>query len=283
MGTNSDNLYTISLPQGENFKAGITSFKITKNYLVKFYNVLTLLHKKGSARVLINFEEYLIKERTHVIMFPNSTISIIEASDDFELYYVGFKPEFMSQKVMRIDTNIISILEKCPCYHHKEDTFELILSITKLIIHFFEEKDNTNSDKIITSFINIIFLDIEDKLKRNINLEYWNETKTGRQEELFKRFMYLVHRNSHLNKEVSFYANELCITPRYLANIVKGVTGDKTAKQIIDENVIAEIKFLLSGNMTIKEIVTYMNFPDQSFMGKYFRKHTGMTLLKFKK
>ena len=76
---------------------------------------------------------------------------------------------------------------------------------------------------------------------------------------------------------MSFYARQLNITPKYLSSVVKEVSG-KTAAKWIDESVILEAKSLLKySGMSIQEIAYCLNFPNQSFFGKYFRSHTGMT------
>lgn len=71
-----------------------------------------------------------------------------------------------------------------------------------------------------------------------------------------------------------FYADQLCISTRYLSAITKQVAED-SAKEIIDENLILELKMALqSTGMSLKEIADKYRFPDQSFFGRYFKKHT---------
>lgn len=72
-----------------------------------------------------------------------------------------------------------------------------------------------------------------------------------------------------------FYADQLCISTRYLSAITKQV-AENSAKEIIDENLILELKMALqSTGMSLKEIADKYRFPDQSFFGRYFKKHTG--------
>ena len=93
----------------------------------------------------------------------------------------------------------------------------------------------------------------------------------NRQEEIFKRFIQLIHKHCTTQREVSFYAAELFITPRYLSTIVQNVSGN-TAKSIIDRHVILEIKALLqSTSLSIQEISNRLSFPDQSFFWPLFQ------------
>lgn len=77
-----------------------------------------------------------------------------------------------------------------------------------------------------------------------------------------------------MQRDVAFYAEQLCISTRYLSAITKEV-GQISAKEIIDEFLTLEIKVALqSTNLSLKEIADRYNFPDQSFFGRYFKKHT---------
>ncbi len=284
MSTTNKCILNLSIPKNEIFTAGISNLEHCRNTLIKVHNTLLILQKKGTARIKINFEDHFMEERSQILMLANGTISLIDSSEDFEIYYFGFRPSEMVDHGMRIDPNIFHFIKMNPYYRHNIVSYSILSSLFELIVKFYNEEDNINKTNIVASLIHVIFLDMEDKLKRYSKHKDWIYIKTSRHEDLFRKFMQLIHKNCHKHKEVSFYADELCITPRYLATIIKSITGNKTAKQIIDENVIAEIKFLLqSGKIPIKDIVTQMNFPDQSFLGKYFRKHTGMTLLEFRK
>jgi AraC-like DNA-binding protein len=82
---------------------------------------------------------------------------------------------------------------------------------------------------------------------------------------------------------VKFYADILCITPRYFSKIVKENSG-KSPNEWIDEYIMQEAKALLkSGNFTVQQVSDELNFPSQSFFGKYFKRHTGVMPSKYKK
>ncbi len=78
-------------------------------------------------------------------------------------------------------------------------------------------------------------------------------------------------------REVSFYADKLCITPKYLTLIATQVTG-RSARQCIADFVIIEMKALLrNANVDIKELVKELGFRNQSALSRYFRRQTGMS------
>ena len=95
--------------------------------------------------------------------------------------------------------------------------------------------------------------------------------------------MQLIHKYSSTEREVSFYANELCISTKYLTSICRNETKD-SAKKIIDDFMILEIKVLLqSTELTVQEIADKLNFPDQSYLGRYFKRHEGISPMEYRK
>ncbi|MCD8179304.1 MAG: helix-turn-helix domain-containing protein [Tannerellaceae bacterium] len=77
---------------------------------------------------------------------------------------------------------------------------------------------------------------------------------------------------------MAFYADRLCITPRYLSFISRQVTRTKSAKDLINNHIILEIKVLLeSTQLPVQEIAHRLNFPDQSYLGRYFKRYTGQS------
>ena len=84
-------------------------------------------------------------------------------------------------------------------------------------------------------------------------------------------------------RSLGFYAGKLCITPKYLSLISKDVSG-RSAGEWIDQYVVLEAKTLLkSTRMSIQEIADVLNFANQSFFGKYFKHHTGISPKEYRK
>ncbi|WP_288736647.1 helix-turn-helix domain-containing protein, partial [uncultured Parabacteroides sp.] len=99
----------------------------------------------------------------------------------------------------------------------------------------------------------------------------------------FGLFMQTVLENYKQERSVAFYADKLCVTAKYLSLISKEVSG-QPAGNWIDEYVILEAKTLLkSSQMSIQEIADSLNFANQSFFGKYFKHHTGISPKEYRK
>ena len=98
-----------------------------------------------------------------------------------------------------------------------------------------------------------------------------------RAEEIFTKFILLVEKNFRTIRRVSWYSEQLCISPKYLSETVKNVSK-RTPNEWIDAYVTMELRMLLRNTQrSIKEIAQSLNFSNQSFLGKYFKEHVGMS------
>ena len=99
----------------------------------------------------------------------------------------------------------------------------------------------------------------------------------SRKDEVSHRFLELVRDNYKQERSVAWYADRMCLTPKYLSQVVKDSTG-KPALDWIDEFAIVESKALLkSTDLTVDQISTKLIFLSSSLFGKYFKRVTGMS------
>lgn len=105
-----------------------------------------------------------------------------------------------------------------------------------------------------------------------------NQTQAvGTSASHFQRFLDLLNSRETKHTTVESYANELCISPKYLSTICKKHSG-KTANEWITEHVMEDIRYYLkSTDYSIKQVCNLMGFPNPSFFGKYVKTHFGMT------
>ena len=99
----------------------------------------------------------------------------------------------------------------------------------------------------------------------------------SKHDEIFLKFLSSLFKNYKTQREVSFYANEQCISPRYFTTIIREKSG-RSAIQWIYTLVINDIKQMLeTSNASIKEIAEQYGFQTQSFFGKYFKQYVGVS------
>ena len=139
----------------------------------------------------------------------------------------------------------------------------------------YRDRNNVFRNTIIRNRLQNVLLEIYDKLQRYANMQQQAPETTTRQTELFHRFVALVHEHSSQQREVSFYADKLCISTRYLSTIVRNI-AHSSAKEFIDRSVLLEIKMLLqSTDLSVQEIATACIFPTSPIWGRISSKQYG--------
>ena len=103
------------------------------------------------------------------------------------------------------------------------------------------------------------------------------------QNKILQQFRILVEDHYLSKTQVAEYADMIYITPGHLNDTIKTITG-KTAKQVIDERRITEAKRLLYWeDFSVKEIAAHLNFEDDAYFNRFFKKHTGQPPALFQK
>lgn len=237
--------------------------------------------RKGWALITVNLKEYEIVPNTQAIFLPGSIIRINGRSEDFEISIFGFPKEMIREVCHRFAPTFFHFIKENPCYLLPEENTEIIKGLMYAASAIYKDKENRFREQIVRNHLQSFMLDIYDKCYRYLG----KQTIEGgnRQGEVFKNFIALVHDNCITQREVNFYADRLCISTKYLTGICRSVSGD-SAKKIIDDFTILEIKVMLQSNdITMQEIADRFQFPDQSYLGRYFKRHEGVSLKEYKK
>ena len=230
----------------------------------------------GEADITIDLKKYHIVPNTNVTLLPHSIFSITSAAKDFEMHYFSFSEEMFKTICFRLNPAFLHFMSENACYTHtREEELHAIHGLIKASNGIYEDKENRFRNTIAQNLLQIFFLDTYDKVQRLFTQEQIEGS--SRKDELFKKFISLVQKHCTVQRDVAFYAEQLCISTRYLSAITQQV-GENSAKEIIDEFLILELKIALqSTDLSLKEIADKYHFPDQSFFGRFFKKHTGMS------
>lgn len=231
--------------------------------------------RKGWAHATIDLKDYEIVENTQVVLLPGTIIRINGCSSDFTASFFGFPKEMFMEACMRFEPIFFRFIKEQPCYVLPQENTGAINGLIRATTAIYNDRENRFRNQIARNHLQSFMFDIYDKCYR-----YFGKHKIEcgtRQDEIFKSFVSLVHEHCASQREVSFYADKLCISTKYLTGICKAVTGD-SAKKIIDDFAILEIKVLLqSTELTVQEIADRLHFPDQSYLGRYFKRHEGIS------
>ena len=241
----------------------------TADYPTSIDGFTAIIMMTGEATVSIDMQNYSIKPNTIVFFNPDSIIRTIKCSSNAAAYLLAFSKSFVNEIQIDLSTSLPVYMRfgKAPVLEVTPQDVDEIRQLFQLI------KTMLRSDKER----------YRHEIIRTLQREQPGEMKQGRCEVLFDEFMSLLQQYNKRERNVSFYAKQLNITPKYLSSVVKEVSG-KTAARWIDESVILEAKALLKySGMSIQEIAYHLNFSTQSFFGKYFKQHTGTSPSRYKR
>lgn len=230
---------------------------------------------QGWAQVTIDLKEYEIIENTQVIITPGSIIRINGCSADFRLNYFGFPFDMIQEASLHLEPTFFGFMKENPCYTLPAENTDAIKVLMCATAAIYADREHRFRNQIAKNHLQCFLWEIYDKCHRFFSRQ--EIEGKNRQDKIFKTFIGLVHEYCISEREVTFYADKLCISTKYLTGICRNITG-KAAKQIIDRLAILEIKVLLqSSDMTMQEIADKLNFPDQSYLGRFFKRHEGIS------
>lgn len=274
-------MHILQLPDDEIFKAGADKDEWLPPGKTMKVDVDTIIFcRKGTAIIEIDLIPYEIVANTQLIIIAGSIVHNISNSDDFRISYIIFKHEVYDEATAQLEPSFTFFMKEYPCVQLGEKRINKMNYLVEAMEDFYNEKTNCFRVKIFKNNIQSFLLDVYDKTRTLFKIDKSEEV--GRREELFIKFIHLIHNFCPKEREVGFYADKLHITSRYLSSITQNV-ADKSAKYIIDKHAIQRIKIMLKySNMSIQDISYELNFPNQSFFARYFKKHTGMTPLEYR-
>lgn len=265
----------------EQFVVGESDFAFFSNHAGRAEGAVLMLCRAGRAEALANQVSEELREGALVLLLPGSLFMLTGRTEDFRMSYCVFSRQLFAEAAFRLAPTFFQVLNNRPISYPTPHHIQGADAWFRMAEYTYRDKGNVFRDTIIKNRLQNILLDSYDKLLRYSPAQTLPETTT-RQTELFHRFAELVHEHCASQREVSFYADRLCISTRYLSTIVRDVVSC-SAKEIIDHAVTVEIKLLLqSTDLSIQEIADRLRFPDQSYLGRYFKKHAGMTPSEFR-
>lgn len=242
---------------------------------IKVENYMLLWCLKGKGTLETNGRVYSISKNSLLICTPDVILEHGMVSYDFEFKCVGMSPQLMNHLSVTAGYNwdMRRAIEDRPVFHLTDEEIVILNAHYNLL---FSKLNRAVKHKrnILNTFLQTFLFELYDILDNFISISPPQFTSS---EYLFKGFMDLVMALHHQERSVTFYANKLNVTSKYLSIVCKRVSGS-TASDIINSCTIKDIKYMLTETRkTIKEISNELNFEDLSFFGKYVKRHLGMS------
>ena len=239
---------------------------------------------KGSFNVSVNLRDFTIEQGMAMVYTPECILQINE-SNGAVIRTVAITESFLQS--IHIDPKMIFSplvnVQETPCWKLTDNELKIIDNYMQLIRSIYILPEETYKSEMIRGVISSVVFLFVHIWKRESNAAKEIRDPKDRIARHFAHFMELLQKHHNKEHHVAFYADQMCMTPKYLSSLIKDHSG-KSAAEWIDQYLILEAKSLLKySGKSIKEITDALNFSDSSFFCKYFKKNTGITPTEYKK
>lgn len=239
---------------------------------------------EGETSLTSNLQEFRLKKDSLFIFSPKHILQV-QSNNRFKAHLIVIAPDFL--KRINIDTKRMMPLflqfGSLPCMELTHAESQSLRSFISMVEQELKGSETDFSSEIIGGLIAATIYKVGDILTHYLTEHPEVDSPIhNRAEEYFRQFTELLGEHYKHERSVGFYARQLCITPKYLTTLIKRISG-KSVSEWIDNYVILEAKTLLKySNMSVQEIAYYLNFPNQSFFGSYFKRNAGMSPSQYK-
>jgi AraC family transcriptional activator of pobA len=249
------------------------------NFPIKVSSTMLLFFcLEGEVHLRQNMQEHVMRKNDVTFVYSglfgevtsfshDLKFALIVMSDDF--YYPIFNSFDMSAILHLLTTNPV-----CPL---PENIANECLNLYKMIRD--RLKNHTGEilqNEILQGYLQALTFCVYSQYQM-VAAQTRKHPMVTRQKDLFNRFIELLQKHYAHERRINYYADKLCVTPRYLSRVINDVSGH-FASDHIDLFVIAEAKQLLRNKKyTVLQVSEMLNFTSQSLFGRYFKKFTGQS------
>lgn len=273
---NYDDFYVFRASSGDHVIEGRT---------VRMKAFTVILCIDGTENGTVNLKEMSINKGSLLMTFPNNVLKIEAGYPTATVRGIMLSQDFM--RMLQVDVKnslpLFMRLAYNPLVNLTREQQEDIERYFDLLENISNNSDLAHRDEIVRGLLMSMFYRISDTYEQRPQvLDEKERSVRNRREEYFAKFITLLSENFKRERTVGFYAEQMCVTPKYLSLLIKDFSS-KSAAEWIDSYVITEAKTLLRySTMSIQEVAYELNFSSQSFFGKYFKHLTGMSPSEYK-
>lgn len=242
----------------------------------KFDFFVIVQHLSGAIKFSLDMEEYDVKHGNNMIhIAPGQILSVESVSADFDAEMLIMSQRFIESMLVYLNGSIPFRFDMhrnavTPCKEHDMKMHDMFVKTVRYVM---ADKDNPYRMQVVQHVMMAIFYS-SNKMR---DFGSSKDVLRTNADVLSKQFMTLVREHFREERQLQFYADALCITPRYLSRVVKECTGSSAADWIERFVVLEASALLKSTTMTVQQISDELNFPSQTFFGKYFKRRVGMS------
>ena len=237
----------------------------------KLSHAIIVICTSGRCSIMVNLVEYDVDSPRLLNLMPGQIVQSLSCSDDFAGYAIALSKRFVDMINLPGWQHHYMEMYNNPLTSIDGDRLMAMRIFYAILYRAASNDKNPFRLQVIENLIRVFyyggissFEDVESSQSKYKN-------------SVVAKFLELVQTHYREQRLIGFYADKLCVTPKYLSKLVKDHTG-RSAGEGIESHVILEARAMLqSSDMTIQQIAVSLNFPNQSFFGKYFKRATGLS------
>lgn len=251
---------------------------------IKIDMIILLFCTEGRLQFEMNDRTYIANKGNVVIGLPKMVFSNYMMSPDFKSNIIALSYS-AAQRNMQINKDSLDLMQHVasnPVIEIDADRQELVSKYYSIIEHKVKNPHGYFHKEIMRSIFSCAVYELFAIIAPHVS--YSNDGGSMKQANLlFKRFADLINANNGKVRSVKSYAEEMCITPKYLSFVSKTVTGRTALEWIHTSTVRAIERYLRHSNLSIKEIADQLDFPNLSFFGKFTKSHLGVSPTEYRR
>ena len=256
--------------------------KDDNSYLHFIKGALLCFCRQGSATIKVNYSTYSLNSRNTLAILPTHVLSIENSSENAVLEAILYSDEYWTSIVRSVDYQIFKAAEFQPLVTLPDDTRQEAHTLLDLVKRH-DVCSSGSSEVISRSVASGLAFSLLMLIVSVINFDSLKPpTLASRKEELTHDFFELLSKYYETERQVSFYASKLCVTPKHLSTMVKEVTRQSILDWINNVTVLNIKHRLRTTSDSILQISEALNFQTPSTFVRYFRQHTGVTPAKYR-
>ncbi len=241
-------------------------------------NYISLLCTAGKGQCVLEGKKLDISKNDIVLCHPKALINNVMVNLDFRCQGLIMSPQYF-KTMLFVDGNCWGIhqaITNNPVIHLTDEQADDFIFNFTIIKRKLGQTHLKHHPQIVKHMLQTLLFEFYDYLAPSLRLIASEQQHTSA-EIIFRRFTQLMYQESPIRRDVSHYADKLCITSKYLSAICKKQSG-KTASELINSVTTNYIRNMLtSSNKGIKEIAADTGFENLSFFGKYVKRELGMS------
>lgn len=246
---------------------------------VLFEGVIVGMCLRGELAFRINYRDFRVSAGEMFVSMPKYLFTFVDCSEDLDVKLLILSTDFLYGLPISFGFDWRRNVEALPCFSPSGQKLDDLIAIYNLLQHY--DAQDPDSDQIRNALMLSFILVLVSMIS---GLAVYTTSMTlSYQERLTRRFFDLVSQHYLTRHNVSFYADQLCVTPKSLSAAIKNTTRHTTQEWLHEILLVDAKRCLKATDLTVFQISERLHFSTAAAFVRFFRQHTGYTPLEYRR